>query len=177
MIQENVPDEPLSPGEKRWHLSARWILDTEQYHEWMSEEDYEVNEQGKKIAHKFRLGVDEFMQSSEEKSKKKSNDKKRKRSPSPQTKITNKRKSGRSPAAFSKGRRVDDEESEDLTKDMDEPASEPNIVEVKPNIAHSFSGPGTPTPKKDPETQPMKVKLVWLHLNLYLLIQSYVLSL
>ena len=36
-------------------VSASWALDLEQYNEWMSEEDYEVDEQGFKKNHKVRL--------------------------------------------------------------------------------------------------------------------------
>lgn len=140
----------------------------------MCEEDYEVDENGKKLTHRLRLSVDDLIgQSTEEKSKKKiSEPKKRKRSPSPQMKMGSKRKTGRSPATFSKGRRVDDDESEDLTKDMDDPVAEPNIIEVKPSSSHSISGPGTPTPKKDPETQPMKVRYKILNVVFSLLNNS-----
>lgn len=121
----------------------------------MSEEDYEVDELGKKKVHKLRIGVEELMASSvDDRSKKKSIEKKRKRSPSPQLK-SGKRKSGRSPAVFQKKSRVDDEESEDLTKDMDDPQVEPNITEVKPST--SISEPTTPATKKDPELMPIKV--------------------
>lgn len=122
----------------------------------MPEEDYEVDEHGKKKIHKLRLGVEELMASSvEDKSKKKSVEKKRKRSPSPPLK-SGKRKSGRSPAVFQKKTRAEDEESEDLTKDMEDPQVEPNITEVKPST--SSSGPATPTTKKDPELMPIKVR-------------------
>lgn len=123
----------------------------------MSEEDYEVDELGKKKVHKLRLGVDELMTTSvDDKSKKKSIEKKRKRSPSPQLK-SGKRKSGRSPAVFQKKSRAEDEESEDLTKDMEDPQAEPNITEIKPSTSNS--GPATPTTKKDPELMPIKVML------------------
>lgn len=124
----------------------------------MSEEDYEVDERGKKKVHKLRLAVDDLMTSpGEDKTKKKPIEKKRKRSPSPQPK-GGKRKSGRSPAVFQKKSRGDDDDSEDLTKDMDDPQAEPNITEVKPNTSSSISGPATPTTaKKDPELLPSKV--------------------
>lgn len=121
----------------------------------MSEEDYEVDEYGKKKVHKLRIGVEELMATSvEDRSKKKSIEKKRKRSPSPQMK-SGKRKSGRSPAVFQKKSRADDEECEDLTKDMEDPQAEPNITEVKPSSSNSE--PATPAFKKDPELMPIKV--------------------
>jgi len=27
-----------------WHVAANWILDTDQFNEWMTEEDYEIDE-------------------------------------------------------------------------------------------------------------------------------------
>lgn len=79
---------------------------------------------------------------------------KRKRSPSPQPK-GGKRKSGRSPAVFQKKTRQEDEESEDLTKDMEDPPFEANVTEVK-QVTNSVTGPATPTTKKDPDMLPLK---------------------
>ena len=66
-------------------MSASWALDLEQYNEWMAEEDYEVDEQGRKKIHKLRCGVDDLMSSGpDDKAKKTQIGKsKRKRSPSP----------------------------------------------------------------------------------------------
>lgn len=72
---------------------------------------------------------------------------KRKRSPSPPLKAS-KRKSGRSPAVGKK-QRPDEAEPEDLTKEMEEPVSEPTVVEVSPSAAGQ---PG----KKDHELLPLK---------------------
>lgn len=156
-MPDNIPENPPSPGEK-WRVSANWILDLEVYNEWMSEEDYEVDEQGRKKVHKLRLGVEDLMNSPDEKSKKQIAAKtKRKRSPSPSAKSGSKRKSGRSPAVFQKRPRPDDDESEDLTKDMEDPPSEPNITEVKASTTNSASGPATPNTKRDPDMAPLKV--------------------
>lgn len=46
-----VGDGKKSGGEP-WRVSASWVLDLDQYNEWMNEEDYEVDEQGKKKVHK-----------------------------------------------------------------------------------------------------------------------------
>lgn len=152
-LPEHVPDGPASPGD-RWRVSAAWALDLDQYNEWMSEEDYEVDEQGRKKTHKLKMSVEDLMP--DEKAKKQQPVKaKRKRSPSPQPK-GGKRKSGRSPAVFQKKSRPDDDESEDLTKDMEDPPSEPNITEIKASTSNSASGPATPTTKRDPELLPIK---------------------
>lgn len=158
-MPDNVPECPPSPAE-RWRVAAQWVRDLEQYNEWMSEEDYEVDEQGRKKIHKLRLSVEDLMSAGDgDKSKKQIGAKgKRKRSPSPKGA---KRKSGRSPAVFQqKKTRPDDDESEDLTKDMDDPPAEPNIQEVKPTTSSSASGPATPTTKRDPDMTPLKSGVV-----------------
>lgn len=73
-----------------FQVAATWVLELEQYNEWMTEEDYEVDETGKKKVHKLRLSVDDLMASSDPSSKKKPN--KRKKSPSPPPKSVSKRK-------------------------------------------------------------------------------------
>lgn len=154
-LPENVPQCPPTPSDL-WRVSAQWVRDLDTYNEWMSEEDYEVDEQGRKKIHKLRLSVEDMMSAGDsDKSKKSIGAKnKRKRSPSPKGA---KRKSGRSPAVFQqKKTRPDDDESEDLTKDMDDPPAEPNIQEVKPTPSSSISGPATPTTKRDPDMAPLK---------------------
>lgn len=164
-LPDNIPESPPSPAE-RWRVSASWVIDLDDYNEWMSEEDYEVDEQGRKKVHPHRLGVEDLMSTSgvEDKVKKTPKVVKRKRSPSPAAKGGGKRKSYRSPAAFQKKARADDEESEDLTKDMDDPLPETNITEVKASATGASSsasgGPATPQPKRDPDMMPMKYATV-----------------
>jgi len=85
-------DPPESPPTHSgvWRVIATWVLDLEQYNEWMTEEDYEVDEAGRKKVHKLRLSVDDLMGSSDAGAKKKPS--KRKRSPSPPPKQSSKRK-------------------------------------------------------------------------------------
>ncbi|XP_058824076.1 SWI/SNF complex subunit SMARCC1 isoform X2 [Topomyia yanbarensis] len=155
-LPDNIPDCPQSPGD-RWRVSTSWVTDLEEYNEWMAEEDYEVDEAGRKKVHKHRLGVEDLMAGGPDDKIKKSKvvHQKRKRSPSPLAK-SSKRKSGRSPAVFQKKPRADDEESEDMTKDMDDPPAETNLTEVKAGSSNSASGPATPQPKRDPEMLPLK---------------------
>ncbi|XP_052754029.1 SWI/SNF complex subunit SMARCC2 [Galleria mellonella] len=75
-----------------WRVSASWILDLPQYNEWMNEEDYEVDVNGKKKVHKLRLSVDDLLPGAEPSSKGKKGSK-RKRSPSPPPQKHGKRKS------------------------------------------------------------------------------------
>nr|XP_022915362.1 SWI/SNF complex subunit SMARCC2 [Onthophagus taurus] len=133
-----------------WRVSSTWLLDSDQYNEWMAEEDYEVDEMGRKRIHKMRMSVEDLMNPSGADLERKKKQK-RKRSPSPPLKAVTKRKSGRGPAICKKTR-PDDLETEDLTKDMDEPVPEPNITEVNPVTP---GPPGQPT-KKDHELQPLK---------------------
>lgn len=134
-------DSP-SPRSEPWRVTYTWIYDTDVYNEWMSEEDYEVDDTGKKKIHPRLMSVEDLMNSSEEANSKKK-DRKRKRSPSPRRE---KRKSGRN-APMSKKSSKEDED--DATKDMDDPLPEPNVVEVNPS-------PNSQTIKKDHELQPLK---------------------
>ncbi|XP_069673998.1 SWI/SNF complex subunit SMARCC2 isoform X2 [Periplaneta americana] len=140
------PDSPASHTGP-WRVAAMWVLDLDQYNEWMTEEDYEVDEGGHKKIHKLRLSVDDLMsQSDPDRNKKKP---KRKRSPSPPPK-RDKRKSGRSPAASGSSKKhKSEEEADDLTKEMEEPPPEPNIQEV------TVPKPGSSS-KKDNDLQPIK---------------------
>lgn len=162
-LPDNVPECPPSPAE-RWRVSAQWVRDLETYNEWMSEEDYEVDEKGVKKVHKLRLTIDDLMSAGEggsEKGGKKPTSAKMKRKRSPSPKGAGKRKTGRFPGINQKKTRGDDEESEDLTKDMEDPPAEPNIQEVKPSVSASASGPATPTvTKRDPDMTPLKGGLV-----------------
>lgn len=68
--------------EEMYRVDVDWLFDMENYNELMSEEDYQVDEKGKALAHDWILSFDEFS-TCEEKPKKKT--KKRGRSPSPST--------------------------------------------------------------------------------------------
>lgn len=84
-LPDNIPENPASP-ENRWRVSASWVLDLDQYNEWMAEEDYEVDEKGGKKVHKLRLSVEELMPIGPDDKRKPvagSSKQKRKRSPSP----------------------------------------------------------------------------------------------
>lgn len=59
-------DSP-SPHSGSWRVSCTWLLDSDQYNEWMSEEDYEVDDSGKKKIHKMRLSVEDLMNPGDDK--------------------------------------------------------------------------------------------------------------
>lgn len=123
-----------SPPPDVWEVSPRWILDLEQYNEWMNEEDYIIEEdvegkKNKKIG-KVKLTVDDVRDSPDDKSRrpKKANSK-RKRSPSPPPEKI-KRKSSRAAAIGASKKRKWEEDEEDITKDMEDPPPETNLTEV-----------------------------------------------
>ncbi|XP_075146460.1 SWI/SNF- related protein mor isoform X2 [Haematobia irritans] len=128
-LPDSVLENPESPAE-RWRVSASWIVDLEQYNEWMAEEDYEVDEMGKKKTHKLRLSIDDIMSGGvDEKKKSAAAKQKRRRSPSPGGSASKPGKRKRSPAVLHKKSR-NDEEDEDLTRDMEDPPAETNLQEV-----------------------------------------------
>uniref|UniRef100_A0A4W5QZT0 SWI/SNF related BAF chromatin remodeling complex subunit C2 n=1 Tax=Hucho hucho TaxID=62062 RepID=A0A4W5QZT0_9TELE len=136
---EAAVEDPPSP-EKPRKVHAKWILDLDQFNEWMNEEDYEVGEGGpkrKRISAKT-LTDEVTTPGDERRDKKPGSAKKRKRSPSP---------SPTTPYTKSKrGQR--EEEPEDLTKDLDEPSPVPAVEEV--------TLPKTANTKKDSELTPVK---------------------
>ncbi|XP_032522176.2 SWI/SNF complex subunit SMARCC1 isoform X2 [Danaus plexippus] len=96
-----------------WRVSATWALDLTQYNEWMNEEDYELDQHGKKKVHKLRLSVDELMPGAESSGKSKKS--KRKRSPSPPPQKHGKRKSRVAKRRDNDGDDEDDNASRDNT--------------------------------------------------------------
>ncbi|XP_050693363.1 SWI/SNF complex subunit SMARCC2-like isoform X2 [Eriocheir sinensis] len=122
-------DPPESPFffDGQWKVCANWLQDLESYNEWMNEEDYEVDDSGTKKKHRGCLSVDDTMGLSDPDKKKKA--KKRPRSPpSPRTKRKGSRNTT-NPGKPVKKIKVEEEE-EDLTRDMEDPAPEPAVTEV-----------------------------------------------
>ncbi|XP_029906935.1 SWI/SNF complex subunit SMARCC2 isoform X2 [Myripristis murdjan] len=151
---EAAVEDPPSP-EKPRKVHAKWILDLDQYNEWMNEEDYEVGEGGpkrKRISAKTL--TDEVTTPDERRDKKPGSAKKRKRSPSPsptpppqESKKKNTKKGPTTPYTKSKrGQR--EEEQEDLTKDLDEASPVPATEEGNPAK--------TTSTKKDSDSTPVK---------------------
>ncbi|XP_036386475.1 SWI/SNF complex subunit SMARCC2 [Megalops cyprinoides] len=151
---EAAVEDPPSP-EKPRKVHAKWILDLDQFNEWMNEEDYEVGEGGprrKRISAKTL--TDEVSPPDERRDRKPGSAKKRKRSPSPsptpppqESKKKNTKKGPTAPYTKSKrGHR--EEEQEDLTKELDEPSPVPAVEEV--------TLPKSVNTKKDSESTPVK---------------------
>ncbi|XP_070758104.1 SWI/SNF complex subunit SMARCC2 [Enoplosus armatus] len=151
---EAAVEDPPSP-EKPRKVHAKWILDLDQYNEWMNEEDYEVGEgcpKRKRISAKTL--TDEVTTPDERRDKKPGSAKKRKRSPSPsptpppqESKKKNTKKGPTTPYTKSKrGQR--EEEQEDLSKDLDEASPVPASEEGNPAK--------TSNTKKDSDSTPVK---------------------
>ncbi|XP_045547620.1 SWI/SNF complex subunit SMARCC2 isoform X2 [Salmo salar] len=154
---EAAVEEAPSP-EKPRKVHAKWILDLDQFNEWMNEEDYEVGEGGpkrKRISAKT-LTDEVTTPGDERRDKKPGSAKKRKRSPSPsptpppqESKKKNTKKGCGPTTPYTKSKRGQrEEEPEDLTKDLDEPSPVPAVEEV--------TLPKTANTKKDSESTPVK---------------------
>jgi len=125
---ENEPGDVPEDKADTYHVCMDWITEVDQYNEWMNEEDYEVEENGKvQKVNDFTMTYDELEEAGEKQDKKKKGGK-RKRSPSP---VRDKRKS--KGGSKSKKSRNDEEDEDDLTAEMSDPPPENNITEVKQN--------------------------------------------
>ncbi|CAB3233401.1 unnamed protein product [Arctia plantaginis] len=126
---------------EQWRVSASWALDLPQYNEWMNEEDYEVDSNGKKKVHKLRLSVDDLIPGAEPSSKSKKGSK-RKRSPSPPPQKHGKRKS-----RTTKRRENDvDEEEDNASRDNTDAVPTPESEKAaEPAAPPTSSGPATET--------------------------------
>uniref|UniRef100_A0A8C1J5E9 SWI/SNF related, matrix associated, actin dependent regulator of chromatin, subfamily c, member 2 n=1 Tax=Cyprinus carpio TaxID=7962 RepID=A0A8C1J5E9_CYPCA len=116
---------------------SSWILDLDQFNEWMNEEDYEVGEGGprrKRISAKTL--TDEVSRSPSP-------------SPTPPPQESKKKNTKKGPTTpYTKSKRGQrEEEQEDLTKDLDEPSPVPAVEEA--------TLPKTVT-KKDSDSTPVK---------------------
>ncbi|XP_057376091.1 SWI/SNF complex subunit SMARCC2-like isoform X2 [Daphnia carinata] len=159
--------ESLNEPHKTYRVAANWLLDLDQYNEWMNEEDYEVDVNGKKKVHRLRLSVEDLMMGSENKQKGKTL--KRRRSPSPAGSGSTKtvttpataggagKRKGVRPSLLGKKFKGGEDDSDDLTRDMEDPPSDTNLREVEVPKAHPV--PGGPLPatiKKDADWMPTK---------------------
>ncbi|XP_041264505.1 SWI/SNF complex subunit SMARCC1 [Onychostruthus taczanowskii] len=152
-IEAEIEDAPIP--EKPWKVHAKWILDTDVFNEWMNEEDYEVDENRKSVSFRQRISMknEEPVRSPERRDRKAAaSTRKRKHSPSPPpTPVESRKKTGKKGQAALYGKRrgqKEEDEQEDLTKDMEDPTPVPNIEEVVL--------PKNVNPKKDSENTPVK---------------------
>ncbi|XP_066483518.1 SWI/SNF complex subunit SMARCC1 [Tiliqua scincoides] len=154
-IDAEIEDPPIP--EKPWKVHAKWILDTDVFNEWMNEEDYEVDENKKPVSFRQRIYMknEEPVRSPERRDRKAATGaRKRKHSPSPPpppVAVESRKKSGKKGQTSLYGKRrgqKEEDDQEDLTKDMEDPTPVPNIEEVVL--------PKNVNPKKDSENTPVK---------------------
>ncbi|NXS67478.1 SMRC1 protein, partial [Pandion haliaetus] len=152
-IDAEIEDPPIP--EKPWKVHAKRILDTDIFNEWMNEEDYEVDENRKSVSFRQRISMknEEPVRSPERRDRKAAaSTRKRKHSPSPPpTPVESRKKTGKKGQTALYGKRrgqKEEDEQEDLTKDMEDPTPVPNIEEVVL--------PKNVNPKKDSENTPVK---------------------
>nr|XP_020655829.1 SWI/SNF complex subunit SMARCC1 [Pogona vitticeps] len=136
-LEAEVEDPPIP--EKPWKVHAKWILDTDVFNEWMNEEDYEVDENKKLVSFRQRIYLknEEPVRSPERRDRKAApGARKRKHSPSPPPPpvlVESRKKAGKKGQASLYGKRrgqKEEDDQEDLTKDMEDPTPVPNIEEV-----------------------------------------------
>ena len=53
---EGIPDEK----EEQYRVSVDWLFEADEYNEWMCEEDYEVEDDGKPKENEMYMDQDEF---------------------------------------------------------------------------------------------------------------------
>lgn len=53
--------DTYGPRSGPWRVSSNWLIDSDLYNEWLPEEDYEVDELGRKRIHKLRMSVEDLM--------------------------------------------------------------------------------------------------------------------
>lgn len=161
-LDTDIEPEATIERDSPFELTANWLLDLEEFNEWMNEEDYEIDSElsftGKRRTIRTKYTLDELL-SDDKRDKKNASmnlKSKRRRSPSPQTDKKRRGKgSSRSPAPLptTNKKRLfkNDEDSEDLTKDMEDPSPETNLTEVNLN-RNSISSRNN----KDNENLPIK---------------------
>lgn len=54
-LDDNVPDTPEFDPERKWKVTLNWVHDLDEYNEWMNEQDYEVDDSGKKAKNEVSL--------------------------------------------------------------------------------------------------------------------------
>ncbi|XP_035385313.1 SWI/SNF complex subunit SMARCC1b [Electrophorus electricus] len=139
-VDEGV-EEPSCPG-RPWKVHARWVQDTDVFNEWMTEEDYDVDEGRRGISYRQRI----YLRDEEEC---KTSGRKRRSSPSPPSIEPRKKAQKKGLGAYKKrGQHEEAELEEDLTKDMEDPTPVPNREEV--------ILPKNVNLKKDSENTPVK---------------------
>ncbi|ESN93812.1 hypothetical protein HELRODRAFT_193880 [Helobdella robusta] len=141
-IEVDSSIEPDGP----WLVNALWLLDLEEYNEWMNEDDYLVEDETEnprmksRIESRSKYTAEELVKLANEEKKHKKDRVKRRRSPSPSSQSVpgKKKKGARNTSANSKRRTLNPSsvagssvgDEDDLSRDFEDPVPEPNIQAV-----------------------------------------------
>ena len=68
---ETEPGDGPEEKAEQYHVSVDWVAESDQYNEWMNEEDYELDEAGKIKINEFNMTYDELETSEEKPDRKK----------------------------------------------------------------------------------------------------------
>ncbi|KRY77565.1 SWI/SNF complex subunit SMARCC2 [Trichinella pseudospiralis] len=117
---------PAQPAQ--WKVDARWVLDMDEFNEWMNEEDYAVRTVGVSTANRTVFTPKEFSSLCAELDRKRN----RKRRISPQPTETEKKR------LRNTGKRRQND-TEDATLEFEDPAVEPSVQEVHSTKSSSKS--------------------------------------
>lgn len=139
-------------GDKPWMVNASWLLDLEEYNEWMNEDDYMVEHQDETSKHKTRresrlkFTADELTAMCNEEKKNRKDRGKRRRSPSPSSisSTSKKKKGGRGVQSSLQKKRStapSGDNDDDLSRDFEDPLPEASITEVPFQRVLASSGP------------------------------------
>ncbi|KAK7794654.1 hypothetical protein R5R35_004445 [Gryllus longicercus] len=137
-IKINLPtDPPKSPKSfyGPWRVAAMWVIDMEQYNEWMTEEDYEVDGDGKKKIHSSSLSISGLMcYSSHNGTEKKTRGKRHSQSP---LALTRRKSLRNSRNAHKKLKGMD--QTNDTISDEEDGAVKSNVDPPFPGIVSAFN--------------------------------------
>ncbi|TTO63373.1 SWI/SNF complex subunit SMARCC1 [Bagarius yarrelli] len=120
-VQVEVEEAPAV--ERPWRVHTKWLLDTDNFNEWMNEEDYELNESNTSPIHRRRI----YPRDHQEEIKTSGRKRRRSCSPPPESR----KKGGKKGSYKRRGQQEEAEPEEDLTKDMEDPVPVPNMEETK----------------------------------------------
>ncbi|RDD37880.1 SWI/SNF complex subunit SMARCC2 [Trichoplax sp. H2] len=130
-IEEEPEPQPLHVGQ--WEVNSRWLTDLDIFHEWMNEEDYEIQDGESEIQHSPELEAN-----TKRKSEMRRGRGRRRGARNVPMEVTEtpsltmtvrKRKKSPSPENAKKKKKIS-VITEDLTKDMENPPPVPNVKEV-----------------------------------------------
>merc|ERR1712223_1161637 len=130
--EDKEPDEGIPyEKEEQYRVSVDWLIEGEDYNEWMCEEDYEVETNGEPKVNEMYMSDEEYSNCFE-KPKKKA---KRKRSPSPPPSNIKGKKAAeaKTPRGKAKKARQDEDDDDEDMAEIEDTSNDNSVSDVKPN--------------------------------------------